>query len=197
MGIKLSWVAIKEENYSKINSILGIPDMTQLGIACEKQRQKYHKNKRFNGGIEKVFLTQKGWYFIMCRYLPSFIKEKLDLLSIDTTLVMFQLNETIMCSIAEHWDNGKMIWSINHGDVENVGVFHLEEKGKLPDSFKSVKEKIFAEQNIKGGVNAGVDIIIKIPNLMAKEITGYKYDEGFTNGDKIIAVYNGFCWYNT
>lgn len=188
MGMKLSWVAIKEENYSKINHILGLSNMTLLGISKENQYKEYYENDErdgFDGRLE-AFATQKGWYFINCRYLPSFIEEKLDLLSIGTTLVMFSLTETAMYSIAEHWCDGQMIWSIKHGDTGDADVFHLEEKGKLPDNLTSIKEEIFAEQNAAGGVNAGVDIIIEIPSLVAKEMTGYKHDEGFTNGDKVI-----------
>ena len=183
MGVKLSWIAVREVNYSKINSILELSDMTLLGIARENQYKEQYKNNEFNGRME-AFLTQKGWYFIMCRYLPFFIEEKLHMLSKETTLVIFELTETAMSAKAEYWFNSEKIWSLSHNP--NEGIFNLEENGILPDSFRSIKEKIFAEQNNKGGVNAKVDCIIEIPSLMASEVTGYKHDEGFVNKDKII-----------
>lgn len=185
MGIKRSWIAVKEENYAKIHHILGLSDMTQLGIPRENQWEEYVEVSGYRERIEG-FATEKGWYFINSRHLPSFIEEKLSQISMDTTVVMFWLNETVMCSTVEYWHNSKISWSVSHGNNAESGVFHLEEKGILPDCVKSIKEAVFSEQNAAGGVNAGVDMVIEVPSLVAREVIGYKYDEGFTNGDQVI-----------
>lgn len=180
MGVKLSWLAIKEKDHSKIHAILDLCDRASLGLSPADQAKEYEKSDE----PLNAFATQQGWYFIQCRYFPAFIENQLDLLSIDTALVRFECNETSMYALAEYWQDGEMVWSVHHEGAK--GVFHLVEHGCLPQYFVSIKERCFAEQVCEGGVNAGVDMMIEIPILLAKEMTGFRYDEGFSNGDEII-----------
>jgi hypothetical protein len=191
MGIKTSWVAIKDASYPSINAILKLSDMTALGIPQEKQLLEYHEDDRYSGRIESV-LTENGWYFIICRYIPEFLRESLGELSMNSTLVMFELNETVMSSSAEYWCNGKKVWSVDHWEDAGEDLFHLDQQGELPASFDAIKEQIFARQHAEGGINADVDLVIEIPNLLVKEVMGYTYDKGFTNGDRFIEATEKF-----
>lgn len=184
MGMKLYWVAVKETDHCKIHRILGLSDMTLLGISEKDQDKEYNKSDE----PLEAFVTQQGWYFIYgsCGGIASFIEEQLDILSVDTELVSFELTETAMASTARYWRDGEMIWSAHHYGDE--GVLHFVGKGDFPDHFTAIKEEVFATQYAAGGINADVDFIIEIPSFFAREVTGYKHDEGFANGDKKIKV---------
>ncbi len=184
MGVKIAWIAIKEENISKINLALNLSDMTLLGISV-KEQEEYSNNS--SNRID-AFLTEKGWYFMLFRYLPPFIEEKLFILSKDAPLVMFSLTETSMCSTVEYWLNGINTWSIAHCGSKNSDIYNLDKVGTLPDSFESIQTTIFENQRATKDSSSQIDHIIEIPSLMAKMVTGYKHDEGFTNGDKIIKL---------
>jgi hypothetical protein len=65
-------------------------------------------------------------------------------LSQNASLVACYANETVMNSYACSWADGVERWSVFH-DVQQ-GIEHLETTGTLPDEFRAIRDRLFAQQ---------------------------------------------------
>jgi hypothetical protein len=91
-------------------------------------------------------------------------------LSKNATLMACYAHETVMNSYACAWLNGVEKWSVLH-DAQQ-GITHLETTGDPPDQLKSIQKRLFAAQEVSGGV----DYIFDIPIELFTSLGGIRYD---------------------
>jgi hypothetical protein len=81
-------------------------------------------------------------------------------LSRDASLVACYANETVMNSYACAWENGVERWSVFH-DAQQ-GIKHLEVTGALPDEFRPIRDRLFAQQEGSEGADSIFDIPVEL-----------------------------------
>ena len=75
-----------------------------------------------------------------------------------------------MNSLSSSWIDGVEQWSVFH-DAQQ-GIKHLEATGRLPDQFKPIRVRLFAEQ----GDIEDTDYIFDIPIELFVALGGVRYD---------------------
>ena len=98
-------------------------------------------------------------------------------LSQSSSLVACYANETVMESFSCSWVNGSQVWAVFHNAQE--GIKHLDFSGKLPGSFSTTKDKLFAEQKDQ----TDVDYIFDIPVELFVDCGGLRYDSDVEGED--------------
>ncbi|MEO0796669.1 MAG: hypothetical protein AAFX93_15985 [Verrucomicrobiota bacterium] len=118
-----------------------------------------------------------GWSILWVNDFDcSFLKEaQRQKYSENHDLIVCQVEEHAMTSIAERWSKGACQWRIAHEGID--GPSGLETSGALPVDFSTIKVEMEDAQKTAGGDQADVDYIFEIPLLVAKSIVGFKHDE--------------------
>ena len=160
MGYSISWIAVKDRKLAQIAEQLRLTD---------------------SGKIEEFPVSDisgadllNGWCHFQFNELDSGLisKEILSSISLNTTVVCCQVEEHVMFSKSSCWDNGGIIWSVEH-DAQNE-LYHINAIGSTPVEFLEIRDKLFEEQKQEG---TEVDFVFEIPLVLAQKFTGYKHDE--------------------
>jgi hypothetical protein len=80
-----------------------------------------------------------------------------------------------MNSYACGWANGVEHWSVFHDAQQDIK--HLEMRGTLPPQLKSIRDRLFAEQE----GDDEVDFIFDIPVELFAALGGIRYDQGISD----------------
>src|SRR2546430_2051623 len=162
MGVSLSWLAVKGGTRELVLGALGLRGTG----TCEEIPES---------DITGVELPT-GWYLIVAnRGYPPFMEENtLTRLSATAEVVTCFVEEHVMCSSADRWQNGHQMWSVLHDAQRGIG--HLEQKGDFPPTFASICARLRSEQQAAGGEKADVDHIFHIPVELAEALTGWRHD---------------------
>ena len=80
-----------------------------------------------------------------------------------------------MFSSVTGWKAGDALWSVTH-DCEK-GKAHLEVEGPVPLQLAGIQNKLLADQAAEGGEEGEVDFLFDAPIQLAKELTGFRFDE--------------------
>lgn len=163
MGFAISWLAVKDKSREEILELLDFSETET-------------KEKIPESDICSVLL-QNGWYIIWFNRCESpYVRhDVISDLSKGCSLVTCVVEEHVMYSRSEYWQDGGRVWAISH-DAQQ-GMYDLQTSGIPPEGFEVLKSKVFAEQDEKGGDQAGVDHIFDLPLIPAKNITFFKHDE--------------------
>ncbi len=186
MGIALCWLAIREAKADEVCAAL-----------------KLERTGEFRGAFNSPYFAAvlpTGWYLVAgYRKGYSGIRDS-DLagLSGGKELVVCEVEEHVMHSSAACWRDGKQIWSVVHSAEK--GQMHLDEEGVLPDAFVAIRTSCFDRQEeerktLDEAVEAGdmdeveveynsVDHIFDIPQELAKQLTGFRYDHVEVSGQE-------------
>jgi hypothetical protein len=166
MGFSLSWLAIRGKPAVRLFDELGI---------------------RGTGTFEEIFespLTGAtlpgGWYLLISNHDgPDLLNDQiLKRLSSGCDVVSCFIEEHVMCSAASGWKDGREVWSILHVSAE--GIEHLEARGDLPAMFVPIRDRLRSQQEAAGGRDSDVDHIFDVPVEVAREVTGFRHDQGIT-----------------
>ena len=116
-----------------------------------------------------------GWYLVTAEGEFGTFGNRATLKQLSQTaeVVMFYVEEHVMCSGAALWAEGREVWSVMHS--ADQGIMHLDAKGTLPPMFQPISERLRAEQTAAGGKKARVDCIFDIPVEMVEQLTGYRH----------------------
>ena len=87
-----------------------------------------------------------------------------------------------MFSECSFWKDGVEIWGICH-DPDAGGVYHLEERGNLPDIYDEIRNARLKEQEMLRGEDAGIDVMISVPMDLCERMTSYCGDDDEPEGD--------------
>ncbi len=76
-----------------------------------------------------------------------------------------EVNETVMWSSSELWQNGRQIWKVTHaGDGEDR--FDLSEIGELPATYNELKQRhVLAQVNKEENIDYAFEIPLDLPAL--------------------------------
>ncbi len=160
MGTASSWLVAEAD---QLDRIAGILDLQRSDGAVESERLA-------GLGVitpsDKMFLFEasRGWRFDRPKPRAA--------IAAGTTVHFFVLEEHVMFSSAESWQDGRRVWRIEHSH-DNGGIYHLTAEGELPACFAEIRRRRFEEQDREGGEDARVDFISEIPLDVAQEVTGY------------------------
>lgn len=118
-----------------------------------------------------------GWRVVWCNEYESQVlgSGAIEAASMVSDVLLCQVEEHVMASSSELWNQGKRKWKISHKG-EN-GPKGLEAFGELPECFKGIKAEMEQAQLAEGGDAADVDYIFEIPLKVAQSIVGFKHDE--------------------
>lgn len=164
MGFSISWLAVKTDD---LDQLFEMADVAPTGESDEWLESKFS-----GSGL------QHGWYFFQAQGCdhPIISGDSLSKISTLGKTIACSVEEHVMVSVAEGWDDGARSWTVVHNAQD--GMFDLSADGKLPDCFEAIKDDFVSQQNTEGGEEADVDFIFDIPLQVAKKICGYKHDEG-------------------
>ena len=93
------------------------------------------------------------------------------------SLIILQVNETVMVSQAGAWVDGIGSWFVLH-DSE-LGLQHLDSTGDLPAAFESIRDRLIAEAKQDDGTvddYGPADHVFDVPVELFASIVGYRYD---------------------
>jgi len=162
MGFTISWLAIQGKPKAAVLAALDLKDTDEP----DEANQSPVSGAEVPGGWYMLFFNDVGHPFIDGGVLAG--------LSGDCTAVVCQAEEHVMASAAFSYANGSLVWKVAHENEQ--GPRHLAEKGKLPDSYRSIKTRLFAQQDQNDADQQDVDYIWDVPVTLAYELVGYRHD---------------------
>jgi hypothetical protein len=163
MGVAMSWIAIKGLDRSEILIRMRLKPNGAVGD--------------FLGGKIGVQELPDGWTLIVIGDVlhPLASRKALEQTSAGCTILTCNIEEHVMFSRAEAWEDGKRLWYVEHeGDSDARG---LEVQGKLPANYAALERDHRESQQADDAADPGVDHIFDVPLALAASIVGYKHDE--------------------
>jgi hypothetical protein len=163
MGVAISWVAVRGKDPQDV--------LNFLGLVASGERQD----------IPEAPLTSaklpSGWFLVFANQFGSKIASAAMLreLSAGATVVSCQVEEHIMFSSASSYSNGELTWIIEH-DAQQ-GIYHIATRGKLPEQFEGILDRLRQEQDGTGGENSDTDYIHDAPIVLAQALTSFRHDQ--------------------
>jgi hypothetical protein len=159
MGACLSWFTTRGKT----------PDAVLREFGLKNVGNKGYRDTPFSGGA-----LPSGW-FLVTHGRHAFTNDEVRRLSRDCEVVAGFVETHVMVSQVEGWKNGEQIWAVTYNAEENG---QLEVDGQPPAGFAAIRDRLVNLQES----DREADYIFDIPIALAKEITGYHYDEspGFT-----------------
>lgn len=160
MGYSFSWVAVQQKAEAALRTHFGLRELDETAGAAD---------------FPLSFARAGEWSILQWDHQDHLIDDRLlQALSVQGRVVAVMLEEHVMFSSVEEWENGQRKWAVAHcGDIH---VLHLDQEGKLPAAFSSINEQQQAKQT-DAGEKARVDHICEIPLDLAKAVVGYRHDE--------------------
>jgi len=163
MGYSLSWAAVKNGEPESVHACLGVRPTGVFEEIAESA---------VNGA-----LLPSGWYLVLFnrKELGDATLKQLSLLG---EVVHCFVEDHVMFSSASGWSHGRLVWSVVHNCEK--GRYHLETKGVVPASLKTIHERLRTAQYTEGGEESDVDYIYDVPAELAKDLTGFRHDQDAT-----------------
>jgi len=163
MGYAISWIAVKNRSPEEILEYFNFSETQESEEIPESDIS--------------ASMLPSDWYLIWFNQCesPYVQNDAVTNLSKDCSVIACVVEEHVMYSRSEYWENGVLIWKIIH-DAQN-GMYDLQTYGSLPDNFDQLKAKIFSQQDSEGGDKADVDYVFDLPLEPLKSLTYFKHDE--------------------
>lgn len=159
MGYSIAWVAIRGTPLDQALIAAGLSGTSTLAEFASKP---------FTGQA-----LQNGWYLLVAKGCdsPLIASKVLAELSSNGQVIACSIEEHVMFSSAEFWQDGQSIWKVAHSSEK--GIRHLSSSGSPPISFQEVA----AEANRLQEQDSEVDYFFEAPLILARELCGFKHDE--------------------
>lgn len=94
-----------------------------------------------------------------------------------------------MVSSAEGWANAQRHWRVEHDAQRSIR--HLTTSGTLPASYADALRNAQEAQDAEDAGDAAVDFFFEVPLQLARDVVGFKHDEGMPNVNyKAFQVYD-------
>ena len=160
MGYRITWIAVKAMPKSELLEHFGFHDTGEIDEA--------------NEAAFSVAELPTGWTVLWAND-PTFAKSEIcSPLSVKAPVLSCWVNETIMLSSVNYFENGNYLWFVGHDSQE--GMTNLQSEGQLPTQFDAIRTRLFDEQEANGGLESDVDFIFDVPLELAQSICGFKHD---------------------
>jgi hypothetical protein len=163
MGYAISWIAFQGKSAAEAAELLSLSPSGKFEEVPESMFCGVH--------------LDKGWYVVVINeYGHKFVRERnLQRVSAAADVVAVTIEEHVMFSSAEAWENGKQVWRVAH--ASESGPRHLDEQGSLPGQYLAVKERLLAVQQREDEGAREVDYIFDLPLELSEAIVGFKHDK--------------------
>jgi hypothetical protein len=163
MGYAISWIAFKDTTVAQAAGLLGL----SLSGETEEEPESMFSGVHLDSGWSVVVINE---------YAHTFVRERtLRQVSAAAYIVAASIEEHVMFSSSEGWENGNLIWKVAH--ASESGPRHLQEHGLLPKEYLSVKERLLAAQQREDENSREVDYMFDVPLELAEAIVGFKHDK--------------------
>jgi hypothetical protein len=162
MGYAISWIAFQDKTAAQAAELLGLFPSGRL----EQEPESMFCGVRLDNGWYVVVINEYGHKFVH--------EHSLQRVSAAADVVAAAIEEHVMCSSAEAWKSGSLIWRVAHAPESSRR--HLEEHGSLPGQYLAVRERLLAAQQREDEGAREVDYVFDVPLELAKTIVGFKHD---------------------
>lgn len=163
MGFAISWVAFKNKTVEQVAETLSLLQSGRL----EQEPESLFSGLRLNTGWYVVFINEFAHRFVSQRSLQR--------VSEHSEVVAANVEEHVMFSSAEGWNNGKQVWKVSHEGESDP--HNLEEHGEHPQQYVPIKQRLLAEQQREDKGEHQVDFVFDIPLELAEAVVGFKHDK--------------------
>lgn len=163
MGLSISWIAVSGKAKADILQCLSLVDTTDSDEANESPVS----GAQLPGGWYVLFLNQFDHPFARAPLVQR--------LSAGCKVVVCQVEEHVMTSVATLYENSINTWRVTH--ESESGMYHLEKEGVPPPSLDEIYAALKVSQDADGGFDADVDHIFDVPVGLAAALCGYRHDE--------------------
>ncbi len=160
MGVSLSWIAVKGHSPEEVHEVLGA---RPTGRHEDFYRSPFSAVELPNG------------FFLVLFKKKELKPAELKTYSLKFDLLYCFVEEHVMYSAVGAWAMGKELWSVVHDAQE--GILHLKVNGSPPAVFGAIRDRLIAQQKSEDMKDPEVDHVFEIPVALAKEMTGYRYDQ--------------------
>jgi hypothetical protein len=160
LGFRISWIAAKGMSKADLLGHFGFRDTGEKDEA--------------NEAPFSVAELPTGWTVLWSNDQTFAKIEICTPLSLKAPVLSCWVNETVMFSSANYFDQGNYLWFVGH-DAQR-GMNNLELDGDLPSQFSNIRDGLVAQQVAAGGEDADVDFIFDVPLELAQSVCGFKHD---------------------
>lgn len=161
MGYRISWLAAEGADKATLLDHFGL---VSTGEPDEANEVAF-----------SVAELPTGWTVLWSND-PTFASvERCQPLSKLAPVLSCWVNETVMFSSANYFENGNFLWFVGHNAQE--GLRNLESDGSLPAQLDDIKARLLAEQDAEDADSAEVDFVFDIPLELAQSVCGFKHDQ--------------------
>jgi hypothetical protein len=163
MGYSLSWLAFRN-----LPSEIGL---ARLGLMPTGRKTK-EAEAEISGGQ-----MSNGWFLVIapgCNN-PLISETSLRSLSEGSSVVACSIEEHVMFSSSECWEDRVRIWTLKHD--ANQSIRHLDIDGIPPSEYDRLRKEAQEQQDDEETGRGEVDFFFDVPLLLAKTITGFKHDD--------------------
>lgn len=163
MSIKTGWTCVRGLEKAAVLETLGLDEAEETGAWIEFD---------LCGGE-----LPGGWIVVVGPYGELPPRADLEALSTKGEVLTCEIHEGVMCSMAQGFREGRLIWSVEH-DVQSKGhgLSHLAAEGEPPPAFEEIKARLLAKQEAEGGEEAGVDYVFEAPAELVYGLCGFRAD---------------------
>jgi hypothetical protein len=159
MGFSIAWIAVKGAPLEQV--------LLSAGLENTSARAEY-ATAPFTGQS-----LADGWHLLVARRCDSHLisNKVLAKLSLNCQVVGCSVEEHVMFSSAEFWQNGQRNWKVEHASEQDLR--HLKSEGTTPTTYEGhvAKAKLLQDQDPE------VDCFFEVPLLLAQELCRFKHDE--------------------
>jgi hypothetical protein len=159
MGIKLSWIAVKNGRKEDLLERLGLEEVGETSDEI---------------GQDFVFgETATGWSVLVMKKLLSDLDKTLLSAAPKGSSLCGLMTEIVMSSEVGGYIDGQKVWSVVHNpEKEARAVIH----GAPPEPFGEIKQRLDAKQAEAG--DEQVDYLFDLPMELTASLSGYRPSEG-------------------
>jgi hypothetical protein len=154
MGFTMSWLAVRGIDKNALYDRLGVVPTGEIGISLDHP---------ITGQV------LNDWTIVVFDELAHrFVgDDEVKRLSAGCTIMACNLCETTMCSTANLWENGEMVWGVCHFIEE--GWEDLETTGDLPAEYQEIESHFRKLEADEPAAEDGesVDYMIEVPVELA------------------------------
>jgi len=166
LGYSLSWCAVRGKDAKAV--------LDELGLCPTGDRELFAESPLVAAQLSA------GWYVVVADHDERFQSEELRArLSQRCEVVTCDVEEHVMYSAASGWQNGQVLWSVQHAGSD--GLDDLRTEGQPPAVFADIRARLQAEL---ADHDRDADYLFDVPIELAKALVGYRHDEDLAADDE-------------
>lgn len=161
MGFRMSWFAFEGRGKAEVLALAGLSDTgesTDAGVRGQTCAE-----------------LPNGWTVLADGDEGPFKPKTMARLSAGGRVLAAWMSETVMCSRAEAWLEGKRLWSVVHDPNQSHDDLFVE--GDLPPELAAIGARLAARQAAEGGEESDTDYVFDIASEISVALCGWRPDQ--------------------